>query len=132
MQNYKDLIVWQKSHLLVLDIYRITRKFPKEEQYILTSQLKRASLSVALNIVEGSGKYTDADTANFFQTSLGSLQETEYCLLLSKELAYINTEKYTQLEQSTGAIKGMLISLIKRIRDRVNESLHPSLYTLHF
>lgn len=76
MQNYKDLIVWQKSHLPVLEIYRITRKFPKEEQYILTSQLKRACLSVVLNIVEGCGKYTDADTANFFQTSLGSIQET--------------------------------------------------------
>lgn len=74
MQNYKDLIVWQKSHLLILEIYRITRKFPKEEQYILTSQLKRACLSVVLNIVEGCGKYTDADKANFFQTSLGSIQ----------------------------------------------------------
>ncbi|WP_428653879.1 four helix bundle protein [Runella sp.] len=120
MQNYKDLIVWQKSHLLTLEIYRITRKFPREEQYILTSQLKRACLSVVLNIVEGCGKYTDADTANFFQTSLGSIQETEYCLLLSKELEYINIEEYTKLEKSTGAIKGMLISLIKRIRDRGN------------
>lgn len=118
MQNYKDLILWQKSHLLILEIYRITRKFPKEEQYILTSQLKRACLSVVLTIVEGCGKYTDADTANFFQTSLGSIQGTEYCLLLSKELEYINKEEYIQLEQSTGAIKGMLISLIKRIRDR--------------
>ena len=99
MQNYKDLIVWQKSHLLILEIYRITRKFPKEEQYILTSQLKRACLSVVLTIVEGCGKYTDADTANFFQTSLGSIQETEYCLLVSKELEYINKEEYTQLEQ---------------------------------
>lgn len=96
MQNYKDLIVWQKSHLLILEIYRITRKIPKEEQYILTSQLKRACLSVVLNIVE-CGKYTDAETTNFFQTSLGSIQETEYCLLLSKELEYINTEEYTQL-----------------------------------
>ncbi len=118
MQNYKDLIVWQKSHLLILEIYRITRKFPKEEQYILTSQLKRACLSVVLNIVEGCGKYTDADTANFFQTSLGSIQETEYCLLLSKELEYINKEEYIQLEQSTGAIKGMYVNLAHKANSR--------------
>ncbi|TAH11795.1 MAG: four helix bundle protein [Runella slithyformis] len=119
MQNYKNLIVWQKSHQLTLAIFSVAKRFPKEEQFILTSQLKRACLSVVLNIVEGCGKYTDADTANFFQTSLGSVQETEYCILLSKELGYIDEQQFNDLSKIVGEVKAMLITIIKKIRERV-------------
>jgi four helix bundle protein len=120
MQNYKDLIVWQKSHALTMQIFSVVKTFPKEEQFILTSQLKRACLSTVLNIVEGCGKYTDADTVNYFQTALGSIQETEYCIFLAKELDYLNQQKFNELEKLTGETKAMLIGLIKKIRTRIN------------
>ena len=126
MQNYKDLIVWQKSHQLTMDVFLIAKRFPKEEQFILTSQLKRACLSVVLNIVEGCGKYTDADIANFFQTSLGSVQETEYCVFLSKELGYIDEPQFNGLTKTTGEVKAMLITLIKKIRERVKQTNWPN------
>lgn len=118
MQNYKDLIVWQKSHALTLEIYRIVNCFPKEELFILTSQLKRACLSIPLNIAEGCGRFTDADTAHFFQNSLGSAQETEYCLLVAKDLQFIPLAQYETLNRLVNEIKAMLISLIQKIRGR--------------
>jgi four helix bundle protein len=118
MQNYKELLVWQKSHSLTLDVFRLTKELPKDEWFILTSQLKRACLSVPLNIVEGCGRYTDADTANFFQTSLGSVQETKYCLLLAKDLEYITLTEYDAISQKAGEVKAMLISLIQKLRVR--------------
>lgn len=90
MQNYKDLIVWQKSHQLTLAVFSITKNFPREEQFVLTSQLEIDCLSIVPNLIEGCRKYTDADTANFFWISLGSAHETEYCIFLCKELNYIN------------------------------------------
>ncbi|MFN4144749.1 MAG: four helix bundle protein [Runella sp.] len=116
MQNYRELIVWQKAHYLTLEIFKIIRQYPKDEQYILISQIKRASLSVVLNIVERCGKFKPLDTANFFQIALGSAQEVEYCLFLSKELSYLNIEEYENLSQHIGEVKAMLISLIKKIR----------------
>lgn len=71
MQNYKELKVWEKSHQLVLDIYRVTAKFPKEEVFGVTSQIRRAAASIPANIVEGCGKNTQLDLAKFLNISLG-------------------------------------------------------------
>ena len=84
MQNYKDLQVWKKSHELTLEIYKVTKSFPKEEIFALVSQLRRASASIPTNIAEGSGRFTKKDFASFLQISLGSAQEVEYLILLSK------------------------------------------------
>ena len=116
MQNYKDLQVWKKSHELTLDIYKVTKSFPKEEIFALVSQLRRASASIPTNIAEGSGRFTQKDFASFLQISLGSAQEVEYLILLSKELNYINEEDFIQYEKSIGEVKAMLISLIKKVR----------------
>ncbi len=78
MQNYKDLKVWQKAHALTLIVYKITRCFPKEETFGITSQMRRASVSIPANIAEGCGRMTRPDIANFFQIALGSLHELEY------------------------------------------------------
>lgn len=94
MQDYKKLIVWQKAHQNVLDVYKLTIGFPKEEVYGITSQVRRAIISVANNIVEGAGKFTDKDFANFLQTALGSCQESEYLLMLSFELKFIDKKNY--------------------------------------
>lgn len=72
MQNYKDLKVWKKSHQLTLAVYKATRKFPKEEVYALTSQVRRSSFSIPANIAEGCGRRTKNDFANFLQIALGS------------------------------------------------------------
>jgi four helix bundle protein len=113
MQNYKDLLVWKKAHELTLSVYIIVSTYPKEEIYNLVSQLKRSSSSIATNIAEGCGRFSQKDLAHFLQMSLGSAHEVEYLLLLSKDLGFIKIEKYTQLEKE---IKAMLISLIKKVR----------------
>jgi four helix bundle protein len=116
MQNYKDLLVWQKSHEFVISIYNSLRTFPKEETYNLVSQLKRASISIPTNIAEGSGRFTPKDFAHFLQNALGSAHETEYLILLSKDLGYINSEVYIIHSQYINEIKAMLITLIKKVR----------------
>jgi four helix bundle protein len=116
MQDFKDLIVWKKAHENVLLTYKLSRGFPKEEQFGLTNQLRRAATSIPTNIAEGAGKLTQKDFAKFLQTSLGSAQEVEYLLLLSYELKYLNKEDYNKINSSNNEVKAMLISLIKKVR----------------
>ncbi|HTN21009.1 MAG TPA: four helix bundle protein [Pelobium sp.] len=116
MQDYKELQVWKKSHQFTLEIYKITKSFPKEEIFALVSQLRRASSSIPTNIAEGCGRFTQKDFASFLQISLGSSQEAEYLIFLSKELNYINETEFVLLNKSIGEIKAMLISLIKKVR----------------
>lgn len=116
MQDFKDLIVWKKAHENALAIYNLTKSFPKEEQYGITSQLRRASVSVPTNIAEGCGKFTQKDFAHFLQIALGFCHETEYLTLLAFDLNFIQKEDYNSLNQSINEVKAMLISLIKKIR----------------
>jgi four helix bundle protein len=116
MQDFKDLTVWKKAHENALAIYSLTKSFPKDETYGLTSQLRRASVSVPTNIAEGCGKLTQKDFANFLQISLGSAQEVEYLLLLSYELEYIQELDYQKLNQEINEVKAMLISLLRKVR----------------
>lgn len=116
MQNYHELKVWQKSHALVLEIYKMTDLLPKSETFGLISQMRRSSVSIAANLAEGCGKKGTLDVANFFQISLGSLHETEYYLLLSRDLHYITNEVFEHRDLEIKEIKAMLISLIKTVR----------------
>lgn len=116
MQNYKDLKVWEKAHDFTLKIYDVTKTFPKEEIYSLTNQLRRASSSIPANIAEGCGKNSKADFANFFNIGLGSANEAEYYLLLSKDLLYLEVEKFQELSRVINEIKAMLIALINKVR----------------
>jgi len=121
MRDYRKYDVWNKSHDLVLVVYKeIAPLFPRSEQFELTSQMKRAAYSVPFNIVEGCGRNTDKDFAHFLDMSLGSVQELEYCFLLSKDLAFINNEKYEILNERINEIKAKLINLIKSIRNNTN------------
>jgi len=86
LKNFKELKVWQKSHQLTLAGYQITRKFPREELFGLTGQLRRASASIPANIAEGCGRKGEADFARFLQIAAGSASELEYHILLSYEL----------------------------------------------
>lgn len=118
MQNYKELKVWEKSHQLVLEVYRITASFPKEEIFGITSQVRRAVASIPANIAEGCGKSTKLDFAKFLNISLGSANETDYFLLLCKDLKYISETEFLELEDTINAIKAMLINLITKVRSK--------------
>ena len=116
MQNYKDLKVWEKAHKFTVEIYRVSKSFPKEEIYGLTSQLRRAASSIAANIAEGCGKNTKNDFANFLNISLGSSNEAEYFVLLAKDLNYLAITEYEMLAKLVNEIKAMLIALIGKVR----------------
>lgn len=92
-KDFRDLEVWQEAHRLTLEIYKITATFPKEEVYGLTSQFRRASVSVELNIAEGYGRHHYAEEINFLYLSRGSISETQSCLLISKDLKYVPSQK---------------------------------------
>jgi four helix bundle protein len=115
MRDFKKLEVWKKSHGLTLFVYKnVLPKFPKSEQFDLHSQTKRAAYSIPLNIVEGSGRFTEKDFAHFM--ALGSAHELEYACLLSKDLSYIDENLYNRTNQFINEVKAMLIGLIKVLR----------------
>jgi len=116
MQNFKELKVWEKAHQLTLSIYKTSAKFPKEEIFSLTNQLRRALASIPANIAEGCGKNSQADLANFLNISLGSANETDYFLILSRDLDYLTEEQFTILSNSINEVKEMLINLVSRVR----------------
>ena len=90
----------------------VASKFHKEERYELTTQLLRAALSVQLNIVEGCGRFTDKDFAHFWDNSLGSTNETDYCCYAALELNYITTEQYEIVNKLVNEVRAMLISFL--------------------
>ncbi len=116
MKDFRQLKVWEKSHQLALAIYKETKKFPKEELYGLTSQIRRASMSMPTNIAEGCGRNTDKDFARFIQISMGSASETEYQLILARDLEFISQNSYEKLHTDVEEIKRMLASLLKTLR----------------
>jgi len=111
MRAFRDLIVWQKTHQLTLDLYRVTKSFPRDEQYGLTSQIRRAAASVGANIAEGCGRGTARDFARFVQMALGSASELEYELLLASDLGLFPASAYSQFESAIISVKRMLTGL---------------------
>lgn len=108
-KTFKELIVWQKSHKLVLEIYKATKTYPKEEVYALTNQIRRASVSIAANIAEGYKKKSKPSKLNFLNISEGSLEEVKYYLILSKDLQFLTEKEFSQLEGITEEV-GRLIA----------------------
>ena len=118
MNNFKKLIVWQKAREFVKDVYLITRKFPREELFGLTSQMRRATISIALNIVEGSGRGTDKDFAHFLDVAFGSALEVEAQVILSLDLEFITDEEYNVLNLKVQEIQKMIKKLIDSLRQK--------------
>jgi len=116
MKDFRQLKVWEKSHQLNLAIYKATKEFPKEELYGLTSQIRRSSMSIPTNIAEGCGRNTDADFARFLQMAMGSASETEYQLILARDLEFLPKDSYGTLHTDVEEVKRMLASLLKTIR----------------
>lgn len=106
-KGYKKLIVWQKANELAYQVYLETKKFPREEIYGVTSQLRRSAISVPTNIVEGTGRQGRKELKQFINIALGSLAETEYLLEFCFQLKYLEKDNYQRLEglrSETGAL----------------------------
>ena len=116
MQSFRNLKVWEKAHDLTLDVYKSTAAFPREETYGLTSQMRRASVSIGCNIAEGSCRGGDPDFARFLQMAAASASELEYQLLLSKDLSFLKRSDYQRLSDEAEEVKRMLASLLRRLR----------------
>ena len=116
MRDFHQLSVWQESHQFTLDVYTLTRAYPKDELFGLTSQIRRSSSSIATNIAEGCGRGSDADFGRFLQMAMGSASESEYQILLSFDLNYIDENQYKQMNAKVTEIKRMLSSLISKTK----------------
>jgi four helix bundle protein len=114
--NYRDLIAWQKAKSLALDVYRCTRRFPKDEIYGLSSQMRRAAVSVPSNIAEGKGRYSQKEFVQFLYHARGSLLELETQLSIARDLDYIDRPLFESLESETEELGRILNGLINRFQ----------------
>jgi four helix bundle protein len=119
LKNYKELKVWQKSYQLCLKIYKETKKYPKIEVYGLTSQMRRAALSIPCNIAEGYGRKTTADYLRFLYMSYGSTCELETQILLPGDLRYLRAKSLSELQRDIGEVERMLKALIKSLEKKI-------------
>src|SRR6056297_1286945 len=113
-EDTNKLIVWQRSHELVLKIYEVTKDFPKDEQFGLTSQIRRAAVSIPSNIVEGKARNSNKDFKRFLLISRGSLEEVKYQVLLAKDLKYIDENIYREIYKNMDEVGKLLGGLIKK------------------
>jgi len=120
VSDYKKIVAWQRSHELTLSIYKLTKIFPDDEKFGMTSQVRRAAASVPSNIAEGSGRGTQKDFLRFLYIALGSLKETEYFLLLAHDLDIIGDSEYDQQLELLHGPFAPLNGLIKSVDKKVN------------
>tara|TARA_R110000850_G_scaffold4202_4_gene19539 strand:+ start:599 stop:958 length:360 start_codon:yes stop_codon:yes gene_type:complete len=116
MRDFRELDFWKRSHELTLEIYAVTRQFPKEEKFGLTSQLRRSMMSIPSNIAEGCGRNSIPDLGRFLDIAMGSASEAEYQLLLAKDLNYLPTNCFEELSIELIAIRKMLNEYIQKLR----------------
>ncbi len=118
--RYQDLVVWQKAMSLAKAVYQLTKKFPDDERFGLTSQLRRAVVSIPSNIAEGQGRLTKGEFKQFLGTARGSVFEVETQLLLASDLNYIDPVVSKTTLELSGEVSRMLNGLIKSLENRVN------------
>ena len=119
LKNYKDLIVWKKAYYLCLEVYRVTKGFPADERYGLTSQLRRAAVSVPSNIAEGYGRRTTPDYIRALYIAYGSVCEVETQILLARDLHYVKAAEMKLLEDHIGEVERMLTALINSLEEKI-------------
>ena len=115
IKQYRDLIVWQKSMQLVIDIYRFSNGLPKEEQYGLISQIRRSSVSIPSNIAEGYGRNATHDYIRFLKIARGSLYELQTQIEICLNLEYLSKASFNEIDEKCREIERMLTSLIHKI-----------------
>jgi four helix bundle protein len=116
VQSFPTLRVWEKSHRLTLDIYSSSKTFPREEIYGLTSQMRRSSASIGMNIAEGCCRKGNVEMGRFLQIAMGSASELEYQLLLAHDLDYLQNPEYERLSAQAVEVKRMLSSLMQKVK----------------
>lgn len=123
-KSFTDLVVWQRAHEFVLDVYKVTKTFPVEERFALCSQFQRAAISVPANIAEGYKKLSKADKLRFLNIAQGSLEECRYYIVLSRDLLYINIETYNELVGKVEETSRLLNSYVRGVvSKRFGESM---------
>ena len=113
IKSFKDLKVWQKGHIFVIDIYKATEKFPGNEVFGLTSQLRRAAVSITSNIAEGFSRRSPREKSQFYFTALASLTELQNQILIAKDINYISLDLYQDLDNRSVEIGKMINGLLK-------------------
>jgi four helix bundle protein len=121
INDFEDLAVWQKSHRLVLEIYKITNDFPKFEEFGLTNQLRRSAASIPTNIAEGLGANSKVNFRRMLFIARGSLVETRYHLILARDLGYISISTYKSLKVAYNEVGKMLNALINSLGKKNSE-----------
>jgi four helix bundle protein len=116
MKDFKELRVWSKAHELTLFVYTLTRAFPKDEIYGLTSQVRRSAASIGANIAEGCGRRSDGEMSRFLQIARGSASETEYHLLLAKDLGFLAEGDFRRAEERVVEVQRMLTALVQKVQ----------------
>ncbi len=122
IKSFTDLNVWQEGHKLVLSIYKITKKFPREEQFGLSNQLQRAAISLTSNIAEGFSRNSYKEKLQFYSTALGSLTEIQNQLLIAKDIGYITRAEFDEIAEKTVLISKMANGLIKKSKSIIHNS----------
>jgi four helix bundle protein len=124
--NFKELKTWKRIRTFIVDIYELTSPFPVEEKFELVSQMRRASVSASLNIIEGTGRSTNKQLANFLDIAYGSMKEVQGCLIHSHDLGYISLEQLNRFEKESIEIQKMLYAfrekIIKDTKQKENEN----------
>jgi len=116
VKDFKDLRVWSKAHSMTIGVYKVTREFPREELFGITSQMRRAASSIGANIAEGAGRRSDGELARFLHIARGSAAELEYHLLLARDLDLLPNAKFDVLRKQVDEVQRMLTSLIQQVQ----------------
>jgi len=118
IKNFYNLNAWRKAHEFVLEIYKTTKKFPKEELYGITSQLRRASASIAANIAEGFSRYHYNDKIRFYHNARGSVSETQNFLFLAKDLSFLNEKEFKDIFGLSEEVNKLINGLVRSIENQ--------------
>lgn len=118
LRSFKDLRAWQEAHALVLEVYRISRTFPKEEAFGLTAQIRRAAVSVSSNIAEGFNRSSNKEKVQFYSMAIGSLAEVQNQLEIARDVSYVDTTTFASVSARALTVHKLLNGLIKVTRTR--------------
>jgi four helix bundle protein len=119
VRNYRELQVWSKAHAMTLELYQVSRGFPREETYGLTSQLRRAAVSIGANLAEGCGRRSSNEMARFVRIAMGSASELDYHLLLSRDLGFMTADEFASTTAKLIEVRKMLTSFLNSVEEQI-------------
>lgn len=122
IKSFTDLTTWKEGHVYVLEIYKLTREFPKDELFGLTSQLRRAAISFTSNIAEGFSRHSYKEKVQFYYTALGSLTETQNQLLIARDIGYMQNMDFQRLASESVILNKLTNGLIKKSKTLIHDS----------